>query len=157
MTADGDVDVDVDGDDDEDRAGGKLFSDSSDDDNESYTGVTHRLRGIISSRNWKLDAVEYFTHRYARRCPLLYIVSADRSLDGRGINYQFKGPGCWRDVEIVNGRSVNEKGAVGAERSHGIESLGMPKQAKKLIIRGGISVHVAQQGPRLDNKFNREF
>ena len=43
-----DVDVDVDGDDDEDRAGGKLFSDSSDDDNESYTGVTHCLRGISS-------------------------------------------------------------------------------------------------------------
>lgn len=57
---------DVDVDDDEDRAGGKLFSDSSDDDNESYTGVTHCLQGI-SSRNWELGAVEYFTHRYARR------------------------------------------------------------------------------------------
>ena len=61
-----DVDVYVDGDDDEDRAGGKLFTDSSDDNNESYTGVTHCLQGI-SSRNWELGAVEYFTRRYARQ------------------------------------------------------------------------------------------
>lgn len=61
-------------------------------------------------------------------------------------------------MEIVNRAQRKWKASRGREeRSHGTESLGMPKEAKKLIIRGGISVHVAQQGPRLDNKFNREF